>query len=113
MPTYDYVCRFCDHELEHFQGINDPLLRKCPECGRHGLKRQFGAGAGVVFKGSGFYETDYKRKGASGGKPSSGTSADKSSGSSEKDTPKPASKDGDGKAPGGDKGKKPSGDKPA
>ncbi|GJM20848.1 MAG: hypothetical protein DHS20C15_07630 [Planctomycetota bacterium] len=63
MPTYDYECRFCEHRFEHFQGINDAKLRKCPECGRNGLDRLFGTGAGVVFKGSGFYETDYKRAG--------------------------------------------------
>jgi putative FmdB family regulatory protein len=124
MPTYDYVCRFCDHAFEHFQGINDPLLRKCPECGRHGLKRLFGVGAGVVFKGSGFYETDYKRKGGSGGKPTSDkagdTSGDKSSSTSGKAADKPAAEDADGKPSSGDKGKgpgdkggKPSGDKPA
>ncbi len=63
MPTYDYRCRSCEHTFEHFQGISDPLLRKCPECGRRTLERLFGTGAGVVFKGSGFYETDYKRSG--------------------------------------------------
>jgi putative FmdB family regulatory protein len=62
MPTYDYVCKFCEHAFEYFQGIHDALLKKCPECSRRGLERQFGTGAGVVFKGSGFYETDYKRK---------------------------------------------------
>lgn len=61
MPTYDYACRFCEHSFEHFQGINEPLKRKCPQCGRMGLDRLFGTGIGVVFKGSGFYETDYKR----------------------------------------------------
>lgn len=61
MPTYDYVCKYCEHAFEHFQGLNDKRLRKCPECKRPGLERQFGIGAGVVFKGSGFYETDYKR----------------------------------------------------
>ncbi|MFT7464370.1 MAG: putative FmdB family regulatory protein [Pseudohongiellaceae bacterium] len=61
MPTYDYACRLCKHTFEHFQGISDPLKRKCPKCGRMGLDRLFGTGIGVVFKGSGFYETDYKR----------------------------------------------------
>ena len=61
MPTYDYVCRHCEHAFEHFQGIHDPVLRKCPSCGRLGLKRLIGSGAGILFKGSGFYETDYKR----------------------------------------------------
>lgn len=61
MPTYDYACRFCEHSFEYFQGISEPLKRKCPSCGRMGLDRLFGTGIGVVFKGSGFYETDYKR----------------------------------------------------
>ena len=77
MPTYDYVCKFCEHTFEHFQGINDALLKKCPECARRGLERQFGIGAGVVFKGSGFYETDYKRKGQDGKKATSGSGNDK------------------------------------
>lgn len=62
MPTYDYVCRACEHRFEHFQSMQEPLLRKCPECGRLKLERLIGAGAGILFKGSGFYETDYKRK---------------------------------------------------
>jgi putative FmdB family regulatory protein len=60
MPTYDYVCDACEHEFELFQGINDPLKKKCPECGKPKLRRLFGTGAAVVFKGSGFYETDYR-----------------------------------------------------
>jgi putative FmdB family regulatory protein len=60
MPTYDYQCNECGHEFELFQGINDPIKRKCPECGRLKLQRLFGTGAAVVFKGSGFYETDYR-----------------------------------------------------
>ena len=62
MPTYDYVCRACEHRFEHFQSMQEPTLRKCPECGRLKLERLIGAGAGILFKGSGFYETDYKRK---------------------------------------------------
>ena len=66
MPTYDYVCGACDHKFEHFQKMSDGLLRKCPECGKLKLKRLMGTGAGIIFKGSGFYETDYKRKSQSG-----------------------------------------------
>jgi putative FmdB family regulatory protein len=58
MPTYDYRCDACGHELELFQSIRDPVKRKCPACGRLKLKRLIGAGAAVVFKGSGFYQTD-------------------------------------------------------
>lgn len=60
MPTYDYECGHCEHTFELFQTISEPLKRKCPECGRLKLKRLIGAGAAVVFKGSGFYQTDYR-----------------------------------------------------
>ncbi len=60
MPTYEYVCQSCRHEFEKFQSITAKVLRKCPECGKLKLKRLIGIGAGVIFKGSGFYETDYR-----------------------------------------------------
>ena len=60
MPTYDYECDACAHAFELFQGINDPVKKKCPECSKLKLRRLFGTGAAVVFKGSGFYETDYR-----------------------------------------------------
>lgn len=63
MPTYEYRCRECGAELEIFQGINDRPKRKCPECSAYKLERLISSGAGIIFKGSGFYETDYKRKG--------------------------------------------------
>lgn len=74
MPTYDYECDACGHEFELFQGINDPVQRKCPKCGKLKLRRLFGTGAAVVFKGSGFYQTDYRsdsyKKAAQKDKPS-------------------------------------------
>ena len=63
MPTYDYECDACGHQMEVFQGINDPVKKKCPECGTLKLKRLIGPGAAVVFKGSGFYQTDYRSEG--------------------------------------------------
>lgn len=60
MPTYDYQCQACGHAFEEFQSITASPLRKCPECGKLKLKRLIGTGAGVIFKGSGFYETDYR-----------------------------------------------------
>ncbi len=70
MPTYDYVCGACGHEFEHFQSMTDRVLRTCPKCAKKRLVRKVGAGAGLIFKGSGFYETDYKRAGnGSAGKP--------------------------------------------
>ena len=62
MPTYDYRCNNCGHEFEQFQSITADPLRKCPECGEDKLKRLIGAGSGVIFKGNGFYETDYRSK---------------------------------------------------
>ncbi len=60
MPTYDYECRACNHTFEKFQPISAGVLRKCPECGKLKLRRLIGCGAGIIFKGSGFYETDYR-----------------------------------------------------
>jgi len=63
MPTYDYECDACSHTFEVYQGINDPLKKKCPECGKNKLRRLFGGGAAIMFKGSGFYQTDYRSEG--------------------------------------------------
>lgn len=60
MPTYDYVCKSCSHAFELFQSMKDAPKRKCPECGKNTLERLIGTGAAVMFKGSGFYETDYR-----------------------------------------------------
>jgi len=60
MPTYEYECTKCEHGFEAFQSMKDDRLSTCPKC-RGKLKRVIGAGAGIIFKGSGFYETDYKR----------------------------------------------------
>jgi putative FmdB family regulatory protein len=60
MPTYDYECDVCGHTFELFQSISEPVKKKCPECGKPKLRRLFGTGAAVVFKGSGFYQTDYR-----------------------------------------------------
>lgn len=63
MPTYEYECQACDHTFEEFQSMSDKPLRKCPVCKKLKLRRLIGSGAGIIFKGSGFYETDYKRAG--------------------------------------------------
>jgi putative FmdB family regulatory protein len=93
MPTYDYVCDACQHEFELFQSMKDDPIRKCPKCKRLKLRRLFGTGAAVVFKGSGFYQTDYRsesyKKAAaadkSNGSSSSGSSDSGSKSSSKKD----------------------------
>ena len=63
MPTYDYICESCGHQLELFQSMSEKPKRKCPACGALKLKRQIGAGAGFLFKGSGYYQTDYRSEG--------------------------------------------------
>jgi len=60
MPTYEYVCEHCGSQFERFESITARPLRICPECGKNGPKRLIGTGAGIIFKGSGFYETDYR-----------------------------------------------------
>ena len=60
MPTYDYKCDACGHEFEEFQSFKDEVLKKCPACKKSKLRRLFGTGAAILFKGSGFYETDYR-----------------------------------------------------
>ena len=104
MPTYDYVCEDCDHQFELFQSIKAKPIRKCPNCGKLTVQRLIGAGAGIIFKGSGFYETDYrsdsyKKAKESETKPSSDKSTTdkktetKAKDSKPVDTAKPAKKD--------------------
>ena len=79
MPTYDYQCDACGHEFELFQSITEPVKRKCPECKKQKLRRLFGTGAAVVFKGSGFYETDYRSDSYKKGEEKANKSTEKSS----------------------------------
>jgi putative FmdB family regulatory protein len=81
MPHYDYVCEKCGHEFEVFQSMNDKHLTKCPEKGCKGkVRRKIGTGAGLVFKGSGFYITDYRSESyKSGAKQDSSAAASSSS----------------------------------
>jgi putative FmdB family regulatory protein len=89
MPTYDYECKSCQHTWEVFQSIKAAPIKKCPECGKNQAKRVIGPGAGILFKGSGFYITDYrsdsyKKAAASDAKASGSGSSDSGSGSSSK-----------------------------
>jgi putative FmdB family regulatory protein len=86
MPTYDYLCDACNHEFELFQSIKAEPEKKCPVCGKKKLRRLIGPGAALVFKGSGFYKTDYRsesyKKAAAADKPSSASTSKDSSTSS-------------------------------
>lgn len=78
MPTYEYVCDNCQHEFEEFQSISAAPLKKCPQCKKQKLRRLIGTGGAIIFKGSGFYQTDYRsdsyKKAAKADKESGSTS---------------------------------------
>ncbi|MBA7623462.1 hypothetical protein ES703_30858 [subsurface metagenome] len=65
MPTYEYFCESCGYKIEKFQNMNDKHIKKCPQCGKE-LRRIIGTGVGVIFKGKGFYDTDYGNNSFSG-----------------------------------------------
>lgn len=88
MPTYDYKCENCGNEIEVFQSIKDAPLTKCEKCGKDTLKKMISGGAGLIFKGTGFYLTDYKDK---------KTSNSSTSSSKKAETSTPAPKDSAGK----------------
>ncbi|QDT53293.1 Zinc ribbon domain protein [Caulifigura coniformis] len=95
MPTYDYRCKKCGHTWELFQSIKAEPIKKCPECKKNQAERVIGPGAAILFKGSGFYLTDYRsdsyKKAAAADKPSSGSDSSSSSKSSDS-KPAPKSK---------------------
>lgn len=108
MPTYDYECDACGHTFELFQSITEPVKKKCPDCGKPKLRRLFGTGAAVVFKGSGFYQTDYRsdsyKKAAEKDKPSSESKSECKSESKTESKSESKSKSAESKS--GEKGKK-------
>ncbi len=75
MPTYQYECDGCGHTFDILQSIVDKKLRTCPKCKEDTLYRLVGTGSGIIFKGSGFYETDYKNKSGCPAKEDSGKCA--------------------------------------
>jgi len=93
MPTYEYACDGCGHQFEHFQSITARPLKKCPVCGERKLHRLIGAGGGVLFKGSGFYQTDYRSE------------SYKKAAEAEKSAQSAAKKGGDSKTTDGKKGR--------
>ena len=84
MPTYQYECDDCQYAFEALQSMLDDKLKKCPQCGELKLHRLIGTGAGVIFKGSGFYETDYKKKPSHSSSSASGSQSTEKSSSSDK-----------------------------
>ena len=79
MPTYEYQCDACGHRFDKFQSITAAPIKKCPECGKSKVKRLISTGAGLIFKGSGFYITDYRSEGyKNSAKAESGTASDSS-----------------------------------
>ncbi len=98
MPTYDYQCKKCDHRWELFQPITAEAVRKCPACGKLSAKRIIGPGAGVIFRGSGFYQTDYRsesyKKGAEADKKATEPKTDSKSSSESKSEKKASSSSG-------------------
>ncbi len=99
MPTYEYQCDACDHSFDEFQTMTEPPLTKCPKCGKKKLRRLFGTGAALLFKGSGFYETDYRSESYKAGEkaeqekskpPDSGAKDAPANGKTDTATPAPA-----------------------
>lgn len=82
MPTYEYVCESCEHRFERFQKISDEPVKTCPECGKRKARRIISPGAGLLFKGPGFYATDYRKGPPPGGK-EGGSAGEKDSGGKE------------------------------
>ena len=86
MPIYEYQCSNCGHELDELQTMSEPPLVKCPKCGKDTLKRLIGTGGGLIFKGSGFYLTDYKNHPKETSKSNSGKNKDSKQGTKSSDS---------------------------
>lgn len=92
MPTYDYRCNACGHVFEEFQMMSEAELKKCPECKKNKLERLIGAGAGFLFKGSGYYLTDYRSKSYTDAKKADSGGGDSGKKSEKKPDKKPGPK---------------------
>src|SRR6186997_1530466 len=101
MPTYDYVCEGCDHRFEEIQSFSAEPLKRCPACGEDKLRRLFGTGAAILFKGGGFYETDYRsesyKEAAKSDKPAESSTSTTTTPSSGGASTTPAKSDGPAK----------------
>lgn len=94
MPTYEYKCRACGHTFERFQRISDSPVRTCPECRKRKVERLISVGGGIVFKGPGFYATDYRKDPPKPSRDSDKTASSGGSDSSSKKGEKSKPKDG-------------------
>ena len=92
MPTYEYECTRCTHQFEKFQSMTAEPLKRCPKC-RCKVRRLFGTGAGIIFKGSGFYETDYRSESYKSGQKKDTASSDSSTSSKSSSADKKSSSD--------------------
>ena len=98
MPTYDYLCQACEHAFELFQQMSAPVKKKCPECGKLKLQRLIGTGSAVLFKGGGFYETDYRSDSYKKGKEAETKSKDYKKTDKKKDDSKSGKKSSEAKS---------------
>ena len=92
MPTYEYKCNACGHDFEEFQSMTAAPLKKCPKCGKSKLERLIGTGAALIFKGSGFYQTDYRSESYKKAKEADGKPAEGATKAEGKTDSKPESK---------------------
>jgi putative FmdB family regulatory protein len=97
MPTYEYECPACGHRFEEFQSMTAKPLKVCPKCGKRQLKRLIGTGSGLIFRGSGFYGTDY-RSSEYNKQAKAEKSSDGDSGGSKESKSEPSSSDGEGQS---------------
>lgn len=99
MPTYDYECGACNHKWELFQSIKAEPEKKCPACKKKKARRLIGAGAGLIFKGSGFYLTDYRSKSYKDAAKADKTASEAASAKPDSDTKPDSSAKSDSSAP--------------
>ena len=99
MPTYEYHCRNCGHQMEELQSFAEPPLVRCPKCRKNTLARVIGGAGGLIFKGSGFYQTDYKKSSGTEEPKSKKKKEEKKADSTSPTTPPESKPSGDSKPP--------------
>jgi len=104
MPTYEYRCDACEHQFDEFQSMKDEALKVCPKCGQPSLRRLFGSGAAIIFKGSGFYQTDYRSESYKAAAKADKSASEGGKSSSSESGGKPSSPDSSSTKPSGSSG---------